>query len=107
MMNQKLSQYFTEWYSSRPKILKQNTYFWTVQSRSKYRRWLENKYMNDVIDWLLQIFPEDRVGVDRNNNKVYLDDVRVFYIYISGRHYYKKQNLLYIKGEAKKLIKGD
>ena len=95
---------FERWYESMPKILRSNTYFWSAYGNSKYRRYLESKYMDDVVVWLSEIFSRNRIREDRDNNKIYLDDIRVFYIYISNRHFYKKQNLNYIKNQAKKLI---
>ena len=97
-----------KWYENKPKILKTNTYFWVVEGvNSKYRSKLENRYFDEVFNWLYDMFPLSRITADTDLNKIYLDNVLVFSIYISNHHFYKKQNLPYIKQQVQKMLEGD
>ncbi|MEM3260182.1 MAG: hypothetical protein QW533_07350 [Thermoplasmata archaeon] len=98
---------YTEWYERKPDILDAKTYFWIgMQVQGRYRIRKEQVYTEAVGEWLKKVF-NDRVTVDLENRTVLLDGVKVFSIYISRNHFYKHQNLPYIKEQVRKLIKGD
>ncbi|MEM4068024.1 MAG: hypothetical protein QXV17_14320 [Candidatus Micrarchaeaceae archaeon] len=84
------------WYYNKPKIL---SLFFYIQN--KYD---EHYYVNQVSKWLKEIF-KDRVSNDEHIVK--LDNVVVFSIFISNKHYYKKRNLNYIKMQMKVLLQDD
>ncbi|MEM3830392.1 MAG: hypothetical protein QXP36_14450 [Conexivisphaerales archaeon] len=98
---------YTEWYERKPKILNFSTYFWNgMQVQGKYRNKLAEQYVQGVGEWLEKVFT-NRVKIDLNNKAVYLDNKEVFSLYISRNHYYKHQNLPYIKQQVKKLLGGE
>ncbi|MEM4056754.1 MAG: hypothetical protein QW578_06940 [Thermoplasmatales archaeon] len=98
---------YTEWYERKPEILDAKTYFWIgMQVQGRYRIRKEQVYTEAVGEWLKKVF-NDRVKIDLENRTVLLDGVKVFSIYISRNHFYKHQNLPYIKEQVRKLIKGD
>ena len=98
---------YTEWYDKKPEILDAKTYFWIgLQVQGRYRIRKEQAYTEAVGEWLKKVF-NDRVTVDLENRTVLLDGVKVFSIYISRNHFYKHQNLPYIKQQIKKLLGGE
>ncbi len=79
-----------------PDIILKNTYNWRPHSDASIRRYVENKILNDMFDALKNVIGDGHV-IERKDNTIYIDGVKIFSYNESSRNVYKAQNLTYVK----------